>query len=159
MITDVTTTDVVIELRPPRVAQVLFAASLVVAAAMVVLFVRDIAGEGPLTVLFPVVLIGIVAFNAATALSWARGDAAGCLTVRNRFTTRRLHRSDVDRVITGRQAGFGSPRRLELLLVDGDTLQLVATEVPPLPGLRARLERQAEELRAWVADRPAPYLT
>lgn len=159
MIIAVIPTAVVLELRPPRIVQALFAASLVVAAVMVVVFVRDIAGEGPFTFLFPVSLIAIVAFNASTALSWVRGDAAGGLTVRNRFTTRRLHRADVDRVIAGQQAGFGSPRRLELLLTDGDTLRLIATEVPPLPGLRTRLERQAEELRAWVADRPAPHLS
>ena len=41
-------------------------------------------------------------------------------------------------------------RRLELLLRDGTTLHLVATETPPLPGLRRRLEEQATELRAWL---------
>ena len=86
------------------------------------------------------------------------GTADGALEVRNRFTTRRLHRADVDRVVVDR-GGLQTPARLELLLADGEALKLVATEVPPLPGVRGHLERQAEQLRARVADRPAPFLS
>ena len=158
MITAVTTTDVVVELRPPRIAQLLFAVSLVFAAVMVVVFVREFADGSPFTYVFPVALAGILAFNTATTMSQVRGTTDGTLEVRNRFTTRRLHRSDVDRVIVDR-GGFQSAARLELLLTDGAALKLIATEVPPLPGVRRRLERQAEELRSWVANRPAPFLS
>jgi hypothetical protein len=151
MITAVTSPDVVLELRPPVLTQVSYAASLVVAGVMIVVFVREIADDSAFSFVFPVFLAGILAVNTATVLSRARAHADGSLVVRNRFSTRRLHRSDVDRVILGRQGGLGSPRRLELLLTDGAALQLVATETPPLPGLRRRLEGQAEQLRAWVS--------
>jgi len=157
MISAVTSPDVVLDLRPPRLAMAFYAASLVVAAGMVVVFVREFAGGDPFTFVFPVFLAGIVGFNTATVLSRVRAFADGSLEVRNRFATRRLHRADVDRVILGRQGGFGSLRRLELLLADGQAVQLIATETPPLPGLKQRLEAQAAELRSWVTGSPAPY--
>jgi hypothetical protein len=152
----VTSPDVVVELRPPLLSLVVYAASLVVMAVMVVIYVREFSG-GAFNAIFGIFLAGILCFNTATVFSRARAHADGSLVVRNRFATRRLRRSDVDRVIVGRQGGFGSARRLELLLADGATLQLVATEVPPLPGLRQRLDDQAEQLRAWASDTPAPY--
>jgi hypothetical protein len=152
----VTSPDVVVELRPPLLSLVFYAASLVVAAVMVVVYVREFSGDA-FSAIFPIFLAGILCFNTATVFSRAWAHADGSLVVRNRFTTRRLQRSDVDRVIVGRQGGSGSARRLELLLTDGATLQLVATEVPPLPGLRQRLEDQAGQLRAWVAGTPTPY--
>ena len=147
-----------LELRLPAFALATYAVSLVVAAGMVVLYVREDFDRGLFGVVFPLFLIGILAVNTATALSRVRAFADGTLEVRNRFTTRTVHRSDVERVLVDRQPGFGSPRRLELLLTDGQGLHLIATEVPPLPGLRRRLERQAEQLRAWVAGTPTPYL-
>jgi hypothetical protein len=83
-------------------------------------------------------------------LSRVRAYADGSLEVRNRMSTRQPHRSDIDRVILGRQGGAGSLRRLELLLDDGATLHVVATETLPLPGQR-RLEQQAAELRHWLS--------
>jgi len=77
-------------------------------------------------------------------------------TPRNRLTTRRLQRSDVDRVMVSREGGFGSARRVDLLLQDGTTLQLVATQTPPLSGQR-RVEQQAAELRQWLGGTPSPY--
>jgi hypothetical protein len=149
--------SVELELRQPPVSQVLFVASLVVAAGMMVVFVREGFFHDAFSVVFPVFLAGIVVFNAATALSRVRASSSGTLVVRNRFRSRTLDRAQVDRVIIGRQAGFGSARRLELLLTDGTTVRLIATEVPPLPGLRRRLEGQAEQLRAWVTGTPTPY--
>jgi len=158
MIIAVTATDVVLELRPPRIALVLYGVSLVVAAGMVVVFVREFTDDGVFSLVFPVVLLGILAFNGATVLSRARAHGDGSLEVRNRFSTRRLQRTEVDRVMLGQQAGFGSARRVELLLTDGSTLALVATETPPFPGVRRRLEEQAGRLRDWVAGTPSPFV-
>lgn len=148
MIAVVTPSDVVLELRQAPLSQALYGASLVVA---VVVAVVVLTGDFPahFTILFIAFMVGITGYNTATALSRARAHADGSLEVRNRLTTRRLRRSDIDRVMLGRQGGPGSLRRLELLLRDGTTLHLVATEVPPLPGLKRRLEEQAAELRAW----------
>jgi len=158
MIIVVTAPDVVLEFRPPRVVLVLYGASLVVAAGMAVLFVRELAGGDLFTFVFPVFLLGILAFNGATALSRARARGDGSLEVRNRFSTQRLQRAEVDQVMVGRRAGFGSARRLELLLSDGSVLPLVGTETPPFPGSGQRLEDQAGRLRDWVAGTPSPFV-
>jgi hypothetical protein len=50
----------------------------------------------------------------------------------------------------GRQGGSGSLLRLELLLQDGTTLNLVATETLPVSGQR-RLEQLVADLRHWLA--------
>ncbi len=99
--------------------------------------------------------VGITGYNTATVFSRVRAHADGSLEVRNRLTTRRLQRADIDRVMVRRQAGFGSVRRVELLLKDGATVHLVATETLPFPGQR-RLEQQAAELRQWLGD-TSPY--
>jgi hypothetical protein len=155
MTTAVTAPDV-LELRPPRAVMTLYGLSVVI----VVLVVANALTTGPsvqFRMLFLVFVLGIAVYNTATVLSRVRAHGDGALEVRNRFSTRRLQRSDVDRVMVGRQGGLGTPRRLELLLTDGETLQLVATEVPPLPGLRRRLDDQAEDLRAWLAESSRPY--
>ena len=46
----------------------------------------------------------------------------------------------------------GSLQRLELLLTDGSTLPLVATETSPLPEQRQCLKEQAVGLRRWLSD-------
>ena len=144
------------DLRQPAWSLLLYAVSVVIAVGIVVVATSS---GGPVWFLafFVLVGLGITAYNGATAFSRTRALADGSLVVRNRFTTRRLQRSDVDRVIVGRQGGFGSARRLELLLTDGTTLHLTATELPPLPGSRRRSEEQAEQLRAWVAGTPIPF--
>lgn len=149
MIAVVTPPEVVLELRQAPLSQALYGTSVVVAVVLVVVV---LAGGFPplLTIVFLAFVVGITGYNTATALSRARAHADGSLEVRNRLTTRRLQRADIDRVVLGRQGGPGSLRRLELLLRDGATLNLVATEVPPLPGLRRRLEEQAAGLRAWL---------
>ncbi|MGY2083662.1 PH domain-containing protein [Blastococcus sp. SYSU DS0539] len=116
------------------------------------------AGFPPLVlVLFLAFAVAITGYNTATALSRVRAHDDGSIEVRNRLRTRRLQRSDIGRVMLGRQGGPGSLRRLELLLRDGPTLHLVATEAPPLPGQRRRLEEQAAELRAWLSGAAQPY--
>lgn len=151
MITAVDSSNVVLELRPPPVASILYCVSLVVVVVLVVVVLTT--DDSPLfTAIFVTFAVGITAYNTATVLSRARAHADGSLEVRNRLSTRRLQRLDVDRVMVGRQGGFGSLRRVELLLTDGRTLPLVATETPPLPGQRRRLEEQAGELRRWFSD-------
>jgi multisubunit Na+/H+ antiporter MnhG subunit len=147
----VTSPDVVLELRPPPLATALYCVSLVVAVVLVVVLLTT-DGSPLFTAVFLAFVVGITACNTAAALSRARAHADGSLEVRNRLSTRRLARSDVDRVMLGRQGGFGSSRRLELLLTEGTTLPLAATETPPLPGQRRRLEEQAVELRRWLSD-------
>jgi hypothetical protein len=151
MITPVTSPDVVLEFRPPPLVSALCRVSLVVAVVLLVV-VLTIDGSPLFTAVFVAFAVGITAYNTAAALSRARAHADGSLEVRNRLSARRLRRSDLDRVMLGRQGGFGSSRRLELLLTDGTTLPLVATETPPLPGQRRRLEEKAVELRRWLSD-------
>jgi hypothetical protein len=150
-----TSPNVVFELRPPRLSTALYGASLVVAVALVVFALST--GVLPLfTVVFVAIAAGIAGYNTATAFSRVRAHADGPLEVRNRMTTRRPQRVDVDRMMVGRQAGFGSVRRVELLLEDGTTLHLVATETLPLPRQR-RWEQQAAELRLWLGGTTSPY--
>jgi hypothetical protein len=145
----VTSPYVVLELKPAPLAAVLSVASLVVGLGMVL---TVLGSDVPLlfVLLFVVAVIGISGFNLATALSHARAHADGSLEVRNRLRTRCLVRAEIDRVLLDSVGGFGSNRRIGLLLADGTTLPLVATETPPFPGLRRRLEDQAAELRSWV---------
>src|SRR4051794_1891180 len=149
IITAVSSPNVVLELRPPPVSVALYGTSLVVALVLAGL---TLTTGGPLafTAIFLAFVVGITSYNTATVLSRVRAYADGSLEVRNRMVTRRLHHSDIDRVILGRQGGAGSLWRLELLLNDGATLHLVATETLPLPGQR-RLEQQAAELRHWLS--------
>ena len=146
--------SVELELRMPRVALVLYAA---VVAVMVVVFVSQGFFDDGFSLVFPLFLVAILVVNTATVLSRARAHADGTLEVRNRFRTRTLQRTDIDRVMVGQEGGLGSARRLELLLTDGEVLPIVGTERPPLPGSRARLQEQGEQLRAWAAGTPTPY--
>lgn len=149
MITGVTPPNVVIEVRQAPVSVALYVASLLVALGFVVLILATV--RPPVSAAFFLIcLVAITGYNTATVLSRVRAYADGTLEVRNRFATGQLRRSDVDRVMLGRQGGFGSLQRLELLLQDGRTLHLVATETLPVAGHR-RLERQAAELRHWLA--------
>jgi hypothetical protein len=118
MITAVTSPNVVLELRPPPLASALYCVSLVVAVVLGVV-VLTIDGSPLFTAVFLAFVVGITAYNTAAALSRARAHADGSLEVRNRLSVRGLQRSDVDRVMLGRQGGFGSSRRLELLLPTG----------------------------------------
>jgi hypothetical protein len=123
MITTVTFSDASPELRSPPLTRASYGV-VVVAAVLLMVLVP--------TVPFPVLLT---------------------IEVRNRLKTRRLQRSDVDRVILRREGGIGSWRRLELLLKDGTQLPLVATETLPVPGQRRQLEERATELRHWLGGR------
>jgi hypothetical protein len=96
---------------------------------------------------------GAVGSAITAAFTRVRARPDGVLEVRNRLKTRRLQRSDVDRVILRREGGIGSWRRLELLLKDGTQLPLVATETLPVPGQRRQLEERATELRHWLGGR------
>lgn len=141
MITAIASPDAVVELRPSPVSMALYSASLVVALAFVVLNVGT--GAPPVVMAFFLVcVVAITTYNTATVLSRVRGHTDGWLEVRNRCVTRRLQRSDIDRVLLGRRSGSGSLRRLELLLDEGPTATL--------PFVRHRsLDRQAAELQNW----------
>ena len=149
MIAAVTSPHVVLELRPSGLATVLYGASLVVGVVIVVSFL-DAGGPPLFTAVFLAFAVGITGYNTATALSRVRAHVDGSLEVRNRLTTRRLQRSDIDRVMVGRRGGFGSPWRVELLLNDGTSLPLLATETLPSPGHRRQAEQQAAKLRSWL---------
>ncbi len=147
----------VLELRTSRGQRAMFLLSIGIAVAMAVFIVVVVRPGEWMTVLFLLFLAGITAHNCATVASRVRAEADGSLEVRNRFRTRMLRREDVDRVMVVRAGGFGSAARLQLLLTDGSVLALAATEVPPLPPLLRTLDRQADELRAWVdGTLPAP---
>lgn len=150
IITAVTHPNVVFELRAPRVSIALYGASLVVAVVIVV-FALTTGGFSLFTAVFVAFAVGITGYNTASVLSRVRGYADGSLEVRNRLASRRLQRADIDRVVVGRQGGFGSVRRIDLLLKDGATLQLVATETLPLFG-QGRFEHQAADVRRWLGD-------
>ncbi len=97
----------------------------------------------------------------AAALGWrlfrlaALGTADGRLVLRNHWRDRTLHRDDVTGV-TVERVGRGGNRSVHLRLRDGSTVGLDVTEVPFLG--RGRLERQADEVRAWLSERPGPFL-
>jgi hypothetical protein len=86
------------------VSVALYGTSLVVALVLAGL---TLTTGGPLafTAIFLAFVVGITSYNTATVLSRVRAYADGSLEVRNRMVTRRLHRSDIDRVILGRQGG------------------------------------------------------
>jgi len=138
----------VFELRQPPLSLALYCTSLVVAGVLAS-FVLATGGPLPVRAVFVAFIVGITGYNGATVLSRVRAYADGSLEVRNRFPTRRLQRSDIDRVMVGRQGGLGSLRRVELLLSQGMTVHLVATQAPPFPG-KQRLDRQAAQLRRWL---------
>ncbi|MGY1723587.1 PH domain-containing protein [Blastococcus sp. SYSU DS0533] len=152
MIATVTPSDAVLELRPPRFSTALYGASVVVAVVLVV-FVLATGGPPLFRAVFAAFAVGITGYNTATVLSRVRAHADGGLEVRNRLQTRRLERAEIDRVAVGRQGGFGSARGVELVLTNGTTLPLVATETLPFPG-QGQLEEQAAELRRWLAGAP-----
>lgn len=140
---------VVLELKPAPLAALPAVASALVGGFIVLTVVSS---DAPLlfVLFFVAVVVGVCAVNLGAAVSSARASVDGVLEVRNRFRTRRLHRSEIDRVLLDSVGGFGSNRRIALLLLDGTTLPLVATETPPFPGPRRRLEGEAAELRAWA---------
>jgi len=148
MLTAVTGPDVVLELRSPPSARAIHGIALVAAIVLVVL-----ALSADLPVWFAAALLALAVCGGAAAvastLSHVCARADGWLEVRNRLSTRQLQRNDIDRVFL---AWTGSNRRLVLLLRDGATLPLAATEVPPLPGRRRWLEEQAAEVRNWLRD-------
>ena len=147
----VTSPHVVLELKPAPLAAVLSVASVLVGLGIVLAVVRSEAPL-PFVLLFAAAVVATCGVNLATALSYARASVDGSLEVRNRFRTHRLHRSQIDRVLLDTVGGFGSNRRIELLLLDGTTLPLVATETPQFPAVRRRLEDHADELRSWVGS-------
>ncbi len=145
----VTSQDVVLELRPLPLMRAVGGIALVAAILLVPL---ALTADFPLW--FAAVSVAVAAcagaYAVAGALSRASAQADGWLEVRNRLTTRRLQRADIERVSLARMMGFGSNRRLVVHLRDGATVPLVATETLPLPGQLRALEGQSAELRHWL---------
>ena len=86
------------------------------------------------------------------------GRADGRLVVRNHWRDRTLHRDDIARVTAGQELGRGTNRSVRLLLRDGSTVALDVTATSFRAMHSDRLERQAEQVRAWVSGRPQPFL-
>ncbi|MBJ7450527.1 MAG: PH domain-containing protein [Blastococcus sp.] len=146
-----TSRDVVVELRPLPVAR---AASGVALVAAVLLIPLALAADLPvwLAAALVALAVGGGAYAAAGTLSHTSARADGWLEVRNRLTTHRLQRSDIERVSLAWTMGVGSNRRLVTHLKDGATVPLAATETLPLPRQRRALEEQSAELRHWLRD-------
>ena len=101
----------------------------------------------------------VVAFLARVAVCGVIATADGRLTVRNVWSTRTFRREEVDVVGIDRADGWlGSGRGWALFLVldNGSRHRLDVTEVPSLGPRLGRLERQADEIRAWRDGRPPP---
>ncbi|CCG02978.1 protein of unknown function [Blastococcus saxobsidens DD2] len=152
MICTVASSDVFPELRSPPLTRAFYGV-VVVAAVLLMFLVPTVPFPLLLTIAFMALAVGALGSVVAAAFTRVRARPEGLLEVRNRLTTRRLQRSDVDRVILRRQGGIGSWRRLELLLKDGTQLPLVATDTLPVPGQRRQLEQRATELRHWLGGR------
>ena len=148
----VTTTAPRLALHPPAWTRVL----VVLSAAAVPFYVRfvidPVRGDRSW-------LVAAGAFLVTAALSWrlarlaALGTADGRLVVRNYLRT--VDRRDVDRVVID-AARIGWSVQLEL--VDGSVVPLDATGTPLRPLFGARLERQADAVRAWAEGQPQPFV-
>ncbi|MCZ2848661.1 PH domain-containing protein [Modestobacter sp. VKM Ac-2978] len=147
----VTSRDVVVELRPLPLARAVSGIALVAAILLI-----PLALTADLPVWFAAALIAVAvgggAYAAVGTLSHASALADGRLEVRNRLSTRRLQRADIERVSLAWTMGVGSNRRLVVHLKDGATVPLAATETLPLPGQRRALEEQSAELLHWLRD-------
>jgi hypothetical protein len=104
-----------------------------------------------------IIAVLVVAFVARTSVSSVVGTADGWLTVRNIWSTRTFRREEIDGVgIDRADGGLGHGRgwALFLVLADGSRHRLDVTESPFLDPFRRRLERQADEVRAWIDGLP-----
>ena len=96
----------------------------------------------------------------AALVSWQQlrlaviGTDDGRLVVRNRWSTRRLDREEISGAGITDMSGFASAVSLQLR--DGSGLTLDVTE--GIRSRRGRMERDAAALRAWLQQRPQPYL-
>ena len=152
-----TSTDVQLSLRPPVWAQVWVAVFPVLLVVVGVFFVRP-AGDTWAMVR------GAAVFVFGLLLCWrlfrlgAIGTADGRLVVRNHWRDRTLHRNDIAEVTAGQELGRGTNRSVRLLLHDGSAVALDVTATSFRRLHSDRLERQADQVRAWVFGRPQPFL-
>jgi hypothetical protein len=106
-----------------------------------------------------VIAVIVVAFVLRTVFCSVVGTADGRLTVRNRWSTRTFLREEVDGVgIDRADDRHGRGWAVFLVLADGSRHRLDVTEAPFLGPFLGRLERQADEVRAWVDGRPQSLL-
>jgi hypothetical protein len=152
---DVTIADAQLSLRTPVWARVWTAVFPVI---LVFLFLFVIPRENG-----PAWLGGLVALVLAPVLSWrlfrlaAVGRSDGLMSIRNHWRDRTVRRDDIAEVRVHQSAG-SSNRSVALALRDGSIIRLDVTEVPFGGPFKARLDRQAAEVRAWVEGRPRPFL-
>jgi hypothetical protein len=107
-----------------------------------------------------IIAVLVVAVVARMSASSVVGTGDGRLTVRNVWSTRTFQRVEIHGVGIDRVDGrLGRARgwALFLALEDGTLHRLDVTETPFLGPCRGRLERQADELRAWIDGRPQPF--
>jgi hypothetical protein len=100
-----------------------------------------------------------VALGARMFVMGAVGTADGRLTVRNQFTTRTFHRTELADAVVDRAGRFGAGWSVWLVLHDGSRHRVQLTETPFRRGFTGVLERNAARLRAWIQahGRPQPF--
>lgn len=139
--------------------------------AIEALLVALLAGAGavlwptaltPLAVLCLALAVGVGVGAGLRAVGGAVAHPEGHLTVGSLSGTARYEMEDVLDVVAApvsHDPGQGPPIPLgwgaELVLRSGVDVPLPCTRVPSLPALRRRLDRQVEDLRAWLEEGPA----
>ncbi|MDT0274491.1 hypothetical protein [Blastococcus goldschmidtiae] len=111
----------------------------------------------------PVWALASVMLAGTCVLAWrlhrlaAIGGTDGALVVRNHWRDLSLDRADISAVEIGRVRGGTGNLAVQLTVQGSSTVRLDVTEVPFRPVFGRRLERQADQVRAWVSGRPQPY--
>ena len=149
-----TAIDAQLELRPPVWARAWAVVFPVLFAGFLLVVLRP---EGPVRLIAPGMAIACALLGWRLFRTSAVGTAAGVLLVRNHWRDRTVTRAEVADVEVARDRG-SSARCVTLRLRDGSSLRLEVTETPFAGPFRARLERQAGQVRDWVAGAPRPYL-
>jgi hypothetical protein len=150
----VTTTDEPLALRPPSWARVLGPLFLVVWLS--VFFFQERDGFPVLGVVIALLAAAVVGRLFFTSVI---GTGDGRLTVRNLWSTRTFLRHEVDGAEVDRTGGrAGRGWAVWLVLADGTRHRLDVTEAPFLGPFAATLERQADEVRAWLDGRSPAHL-
>jgi hypothetical protein len=150
-----TTAGSEVRIRPPMWARVTYGVFLVVWVALFVGFVRP-AGLAALTT---VALVVAVASTARLMVMGVRGTADGRLVVRNQLSTRTFRRADLADAVVDRASWFGLPGSgwtVWLVLRDGSRHRVQFTERAFRAAFGARLDEQADRIRAGIAAGDTP---
>ena len=142
-----TTTGRPLDIRPPVWVRVLGPLFLVVWVAWFLFGERaPVRPLGLVVAVLAVLVVGRVFFTGV------HGTPDGRLTVRNVWSTRSFAPDEIEDVEVGRVRGRGWA--VLLRLADGRTHRLDVTEAPFLGPFQGVLERQAGQVRAWLAGFP-----